>query len=142
MKVKYQNSLKCKMLKRIASLPSNVVLRSDLADLGGYRQISTVIKFLQNEGNLVRIAFGIYAKARITTYYDKAMPCGGFDVVAREALDRLNIIWESGLSERAYNEGQTSQIPAKNIIRLKTRFRRKIQYEGRKLYFEKSINAR
>ena len=78
----------------------------------------------------------------MTMYYDKPIPCGGFDVVAREALDRLNIPWESGVSERAYNEGRSTQIPAKNIVRLKIRFRGDIQYEGSKLYFEKSANVR
>lgn len=142
MKVKYENSINYKVLERLNSIKGNVALRKDFADLGSARQVSRGLKKLIDDKKIIRLGKGIYAKAKMTMYYDKPIPCGGFDVVAREALDRLNIPWESGASERAYNEGRSTQIPAKNIVRLKIRFRGDIQYENRKLYFEKAVNAR
>ena len=142
MKVKYENSINYKVLERLNSIQGNVALRRDFADLGSARQISRGLKKIIADKKLVRIGKGIYAKARMTPYYDKPIPYGGFDVVAREALDRLNIRWESGVSEKAYNEGLSTQVPVKNIVCLKDRFRGGVQYEGRKIYFEQSINAR
>lgn len=142
MKVKYENSINYKVLERLNTIKGNVALRKDFADLGSARQVSRGLKKLIDDKKIIRLGKGIYAKAKMTMYYDKPIPCGGFDIVAREALDRLNIPWESGVSERAYNEGRSTQIPAKNIVRLKIRFRGDIQYEGRKIYFEKSVNSR
>ena len=66
----------------------------------------------------------------------------GFDVASREALNRLGVQWESGSAEQAYNSGQSQQVPAHNIVQLKSRFRRKLTYQDRKLHFEGNVNAR
>ncbi len=66
----------------------------------------------------------------------------GFDTVAREALDRMHVQWEPGSAEQEYNAGKTQQVPTQNVVRLKSRLRRNIQYQGRQIYFERGINAR
>ncbi len=47
-----------------------------------------------------------------------------------------------GSVEQEYNQEKTQQVPTQNVVRLKSRLRRNIQYQGRKIYFERGINAR
>jgi len=128
MKVKYEESVKYKVQARLKQLATTVVLRKDLADLGDYRQISRALKALQQEGVLARIGSGVYAKAYHTGFTPVPMIDGGFSAACREALNRLGVSWEPGTAEKAYNERQSTQIPVRPIVRLKSRFRRKIAY--------------
>ncbi|MDX2346568.1 MAG: DUF6088 family protein [Legionella sp.] len=142
MKVKYQDSIEYNTLKRLKKIRSSVVLRKDFDDLGSYRQISRVLKHLITEKKLVKIGMGVYAKAYISEYTDIPLVVNGMDSAFREALKRLNISYEAGSAEQDYNEGKTTQVPVGNIVRLKSRCRRRIEYRNSKLIFEKQINAR
>lgn len=142
MKVAYENSIGYQAMRLIDRTPEKVLLRKDFVNLGGYRQISRVLKRLIHEKILVRIGFGVYAKAYQLKYIDEPLIKDGFDVVSRGALDRLNVKWEAGSAEQAYNAGQSQQVPVQNFVRLKTRLRRKLAYANRKLYFEGNVNAR
>lgn len=142
MKVIYEKSIEYQVMQLIQQIPNNVLLRKDLLALGGYRQISRILKKLVNQKKLVKIGFGIYAKAYQSKYISEPLIKEGFDVVSREALDRLGVEWEAGHAEQAYNNGLSQQVPAHNIVQLKSRFRRKLFYANRQLYFEGNINAR
>lgn len=142
MKVAYKDSLKCQMLKRLKAIRGNVVLRKDLEDLGSVRQVSRGLRALLQDKKLVRVGFGIYAKAYASSYTDKPLIKGGIDTALRAVLNRMDVEWEPGSAEQAYNAGKTTQIPMGNIVKLNTRFRRQIAYGKNKLIFEKEINAR
>ncbi|MDW8901102.1 DUF6088 family protein [Legionella pneumophila] len=142
MKVKYQDSIECKARNRLKAMRGSVVLRQDFNDLGSYRQISRVLKELVAEKKLVKISSGVYAKAYISKYTDIPLIKNGLDSTLREALKRLNVTFEPGSAELEYNAGKTTQIPAGNIIRLKSRCRRRIGYGNNTLIFEKNINAK
>ncbi len=62
MKVAYKNSLYYKVIKRIRSLRGCTILRPDLTDLGGERQVSRVLKKLAAEKKIVRLGYGVYGK--------------------------------------------------------------------------------
>lgn len=142
MKVTYSESVKYKMLERLKTHSSNVVLRSDFADLGDYRQISRGLKALIANKELVKIAFGVYAKAYQSKYTDAPLIKGGTDLVFREALQRLEVPFEPGSAEQAYNAGVSTQVPVRNTVRLKGRCRRRISYRNSRLIFEGNINAK
>lgn len=55
---------------------------------------------------------------------------------------KLGVEWEPGSAEQAYNAGLSTQVPARLIIQLKSRFRGQLSYGKRKLIVEKGINAR
>lgn len=86
--------------------------------------------------------FGLYAKAYSSKYTAEPLIVNGFDHTAREALERIGVKWKPGSAELAYNRGESQQVPENNVVRLKTRFRRKISYGNRELYFEGKTNAR
>lgn len=129
MKVTYQNSLTYKMLQRIQALPGNVVLRADVADMAARRQVSYALTQLINNKQLVRLGYGIYAKAHPSKYINAAiLEGGGFEVVVSEVLDRLNISWEPSKAVREYNSRRSTQIPVRSLLQLKSRFRRSLNY--------------
>jgi len=142
MKVKYENSIKYKVLQRLEDLQDDIVLRKDIEDLGSYRQVSRGLKSLIEDGVIARIGFGIYAKAYCSSYSDLVLINNGFDSACRNALDRLGISWEPGSAEQDYNEGKSTQLPVKNIVKLKKRFRGKINYLNRELIIEGKVNAK
>ena len=142
MRVKYQDSIEYKALTRLKSIRGSVVLRKDFNDLGSYRQISRAITKLIDEKKLVKIGAGIYAKAYLSKYSSTPIIKNGVDTTLRSALKRLGVTYEPGSAEKEYNEGKTTQVPVRNIVRLKTRCRRRLGYKNSELIFEKNINAK
>jgi hypothetical protein len=142
MKVKYQESLEYKALTRLKAIRGSVVLRQDFNDLGSYRQISRALNKLITEKKLVKIGTGIYAKAYLSKYSNIPLVKNGVDSTLRKALKRLGVAYEPGSAEKEYNAGKTTQVPVRNIVKLKSRCRRRIGYKNSELIFEKNINAK
>jgi hypothetical protein len=139
----YQKSLKFKVIERIKQkITENVVLREDIEDMGSPRQISRCLKDLVEMGELVKIGYGIYAKAYMSQTLNKPIIQGGFGQICKEALTRKGIKWKSGSAEQAYNAGRSTQIPVRTIVQLKSRYRGQLSYGNRKLIMEKGINAK
>ena len=138
----YKKSLKFNVLDKINRMSNNVVLREDIEDMGSPRQISRCLKNLTEMGALTKIGYGIYAKSYLSENIGKVIIKGGFDQACKEALTKLNVKWEPGSAEKAYNAGLSTQVPVRIAICLKSRFRRYLSYGNRKLIVEKGINAR
>jgi hypothetical protein len=142
MKMKYLDSTEYKARNRLKAIRGNVVLRTDFDGFGSYRQMSRILKKFIDEKKLVKIGSGVSAKTFISKYADVPLIKNGTDFTLREALERLGIAYERGSAEKEYNEGKTTQIPVRNIVRLKKRCRRRLGYLNRQLIFEGSVNAR
>lgn len=138
----YQNSFKFKALNRIKRMSGNIIVREDIEDMGSPRQISRCFKDLVEMGELVKIGYGIYAKAYISENLNKPIIQGGFGQACKEALTKLGVEWEPGSAEQAYNAGLSTQIPVRTIVQLKSRYRGHLSYGNRKLIVEKGINAK
>ena len=130
-----------KIARRIGRMKRNVFIRDDFADLGGYDQVGRVLRKLVADGRLVRLGYGIYAKAKQSSITREPMLAnrGGFVAAAREALDRLSKSnrqfkgWEPSRAELDYNEGRTTQVPANATVVINGRLSRKIRYRNLKL---------
>lgn len=142
MNKRYKNSFIQKITDFIGSFNGEVILRTDLNALGEYRQVSRAIQALVEDGKLVKLGYGIYAKASMNEYIQKPVIRIGFDNACLQALNRLGLKWELGSSIQAYNRGKSTQVPARLIVRLKDRYRGEIGYGNRRLIFEDKINAR
>ena len=138
----YKNSFKFKVLDRIKRMTANVVLREDIEDMGSSRQVSRCFKDLVEMGELVKIGYGIYAKAYVSETLNKPVIQGGFGQACKEALTKLGIQWEPGSAEQTYNAGLSTQVPVRTVVQLKSRFRGHLTYGNRKLIVEKGINAK
>lgn len=138
----YPNSLKFRMLARLRTIQSDVILRKDVEDMGGPRQISRALKALIEMGELIKIGYGVYAKTCRSPYLNKPIIKEGFETACVKALDRLGVKWEVGSAQQAYNEGRSTQVPVRTIVHLKSRFRRHLSYGNRELIIERSSHAR
>lgn len=142
MKVTYAKSVEKKVLDRVKTLKGNIILRKDLKNVGTYRQISRVINKLIKSNKIVRLSLGVYARAYTSKFTNIPLIKGGVDSTLRKVLDRLDVEYEPSSVEKAYNAGKTTQVPGKNIVRLKKRCRRKIGYGKNQLVFENNTNAK
>ncbi len=142
MTTRYKNTFRDKLLAYIETRPGIVVLRRDVSSLGGARQVSRALNDLVSDGQLVKLGYGIYAKAEPSEYLDRPVIRSGFTEACIEALKRLGVDWELSQAAKDYNTGKSQQVPARFEVRLKSRFRRKIQYENRTLRIESMIYAK
>jgi hypothetical protein len=134
------DKLKVKIFKRIQKIPGNVILRREINELGNSNQISRCIGMLIKAKKLVKIGHGIYAKSYVSQYSSKPLIKGGADYAWLEALTKLGVKWELGSAAQAYNAGISTQVPVRMIVRLNSRYRGKLYYNGRNLIIEKGCN--
>lgn len=106
----------------------DVFLTREFRDLGGEDQVLRVLRTLVREKQLVRLGYGVYARAIVSRLsgapilYSK----NGFLGAARQALTKLGVQWEPSDAEREYNEGRSTQIPVNPVVRVKGRFSRRL----------------
>jgi hypothetical protein len=125
---------------RITAKPDSVFLTREFADLSGERQVLRSLRKLVDEGKLMRLGYGIYARAEISPLTQQPMLAArnGFVGASREALTKLGIAWEPTEWETAYNQGRSTQVPVNAVVRLKRgRFSRRIAYRNSILVLER-----
>jgi len=125
-----------KILTRIARKKSNVLLREDFLDLGGYDQVGRVLKGLAAQGKIVRIGYGLYSKARTSTLTGEPVPVAPLPTIAKEALKRIGVEVVPSRAESAYNDGRSTQVPTGRLIGVKKRVNRKIGFKNATVEYE------
>ncbi len=114
-------------------------LTREFRDLGGEDQVLRALRRLVREQRLVRLGYGVYGRAIISSLSGKPVLYArdGFAGAARQALTKLGVAWEPTQAERAYNEARSTQIPVNPVIRVKGRFSRRLFDGKRKLILER-----
>jgi hypothetical protein len=110
-----QKTLRERIETRIArKRGEDVFLPREFADLGGEDQVLRALRSLTREGRLVRLGYGVYARAITSKLSGRPVlySANGFISAARQALNKLGVKWEPTEAERAYNEGRSTQVPA------------------------------
>ncbi len=132
-------TLKQRIEARIAKRRDDAFLTREFRDLAGERQVLRALRELTEEGKLIRLGYGAYARAEISPLTNQPMLAGdGFGSVSREVLDKLKIRWEPTAAERDYNEGRSTQVPMTPRVRLRgSRFSRKLRYKTMELTVER-----
>ena len=131
-------SLEERLEKRLARKRGDVFLRADFSDLGGYDQVGRTLLGLVRKGRLIKVGYGMYARARPSIIDGKPTLTKGLRELAAEALGRLGIETVPTRMEQAYNEGKTTQVPTGRVIGVRGRVRRKINYNGFPLGYERA----
>lgn len=131
-------TLKARVRTRIAKKRGDVLLPKDFRDLGGETQVLRTLRTLTLEKEIVRLGYGVYAKATVSSISGRSMlrSKSGFQGVAREALDRLGVAWEPTEAQQAYNEGRSTQIPLNPAVKVKGRFTRQLRFGPSELRIE------
>ena len=131
-----RKTLRARIEARIARKKGDsVFLTREFSDLGGERQVLRALSGLVRDGKLVRLGYGVYGRAIISRLTGEPLlySPGGFRGASREALTKLGVEWEPTESERAYNEGRSTQIPFNAVVRVKGRFSRHLRDDNREL---------
>jgi hypothetical protein len=131
-----RDSLEDRIKRRIARKKGDVFMREDFGDLGGYDQVGRALRALTAKGELVRVGYGLYSRATQSVLTGRPIPVRGLKTL-RDALVRVGIETAPSQLERAYNAGQTTQVPTGRMVAVKRRVRRKIGYDGIALGFER-----
>jgi hypothetical protein len=123
-------TLRARIEARVArKARDSVFLTREFRDLSGEGQVQRALRELVRDGRLVRLGYGVYARAIISRLSGEpllATPTG-LRGAAREALTKLGVPWEPTEAERAYNEGRSTQIPVNPVLRVKRRFSRRLK---------------
>lgn len=135
-----RQTLREKIEARIAKRRADVFLTREFMDLAGERQVLRALRGLTEEGALIRLGYGLYGRAEVSSLTGQPMlaAAGGFIDAARQALDSLGVEWELTDTQRAYNDGSSTQVPVNPAVRIPgSRFQRKIRYRNLELRIDR-----
>jgi len=122
--------------RRISRSECEVFMRKDFSDLADYDQVGRGLRQLVTKGKIVKIGYGLYAKAGVSPLSNRTVPRRGLRELATEALKKLKVEVAPSSYDRAYNSNQTTQIPTGRVIGVKGRVTRQIGYDGKYVTFE------
>lgn len=115
-----------------------VFLRKDFAKFGTYGQVGGALQAMLKDGILVRIGYGVYAKARPSSLSGNPVPQGTLIEIGLEAMRKLGIKADIGQAARDYRDGKSTQIPMATVLSVgKARVTRKIGFGKRFLLYER-----
>lgn len=135
-----RKTLRQRIEERIARRRGDsVFLTREFTNLGGEDQVLRALRGLVHDGHLLRLGYGVYGRAVPSSLSGRPMLYGpnGFIGAARQALDKLGVEWEPTETERAYNEGRSTQVPVNPVVRVKGRFNRRLSYGNSELVVER-----
>lgn len=134
-------SLEDRMAYRVERKRGSVFLREDFGDLADYDQVGRSLRRLVAKGKLVKIGYGLYARATRSPLSGNTVPEKSLPSLAAEALRRLKVEVQSSREARAYNEGGSTQVPTGRVLAVKGRISRKIGYDGKYVSFEPAARS-
>lgn len=129
-------TIKSRIKVRVSRSKRSVFLRSDFKDIANYDQVGRVLRQMVTAGELIKIGYGLYVRARLNRITGKPMPDNpaGADGVLIEAMERLGRDYEFDALSLSNMSGESTQIPAKVSIKPKSsRFTRKITVGSQKV---------
>ncbi len=133
-----QFTVKDRVIAKIKRSSSSVFLRKEFDRLGDYRQVSRAINDVAVSGILVKVGFGLYAKARPSTISGKPVPTVPLLNIGLEVMQKIGVKADVGKDAVALREGRSTQVPMLPIINLgKARVSRKIAVGNRQVVYEK-----
>ncbi len=134
-----QSTVKDRVIAKIKRSSSSVFLRNEFDRIGDYRQVSRAINEAAASGMLVKVGFGLYAKARPSTISGKPVPTAPLLNIGLEVMQKIGVKADVGKDAVALREGRSTQIPMLPIINIgKARVSRKIAVGSRQVVYEKS----
>ncbi|MDR8402132.1 DUF6088 family protein [Paraburkholderia sp. USG1] len=108
--------LENKLKISIARQATDVFLRTDFARFGSEAQVGRALRKLVDDGVIVKLGVGVYAKAKRSALSGMPIPVQPVEILAEQALTRMGVkIYPSRQAQR-YNSGKTTQVPAGGVI--------------------------
>ncbi|MFA0338111.1 S-adenosylhomocysteine hydrolase [Vibrio breoganii] len=101
----------CQKIKRSRRY---VFERKDFDGVASYDQIGRALRQLVNQGELLKVGYGLYTKAKLNSLTGKPMPTnpGGSDALMREILKMKGVDFEMDSLSLQSLSGESPQIPS------------------------------
>ena len=123
--------------RSIANRDDEVFLRVEFERFGSPAQVGRALTQLTNEGSLVRLGVGVYAKAKPSVLTGKPIPARPLEVLAPEVLKKLGIAVMPSRLTQDYNAGRSTQLPSGIVLNTgKRRIARKLSFNGKAVQYE------
>ncbi len=107
-------------------------MRDDFADFGAYDVVGRELRKLAGEGLLVKVGYGLYARAKRSVLSGKPIPSAPLIEIGYQALRRLGHSPKPSQAAVDYMEGRTMQVPAGDRIAVSgARVKRRIAFGTR-----------
>jgi hypothetical protein len=119
------NTIQQQIKRSVARQHSDVVLRQDLLRFGSSARVDVALAQMVQAGSLYRIGRGVYAKTRKTAS-GSFVPKATLWSLSREALRKLGVGFELHPLIKAWEAGETDQIPMHLIVKTDKRVSRKM----------------
>ena len=133
-----QTTVKARVIAKIKRSTSSVFLRKEFDKLGDYRQVSRAVNEVAASGMLVRVGFGLYARARPSTLDGKPVPTTPLLNIGLEVMQKIGVRADVGKDAKDLREGRSTQVPMLPIINVgRSRVSRKIAVGKRQVVYEK-----
>ncbi len=133
-----KNTLMGRISYRVKRNSDSVFLREDFNDIGGYDQVGRILRALVNNGDLIKLGYGLYARTKASSITGNRIPEKNLQNLAVEALKKLKVGTVSTELTKEYNSGLSTQVPTGRLIAVDKRFSRKIGYDGKSISY---VNA-
>ena len=123
----------------LAKRKDDVFLRQEFDRYASKACVAKGLKSLTQEGVLVKLGKGVYAKGKTSILTGKIIPSKPVEVLAPLALKKMGIKIGASKSVEAYNRGETTQIPAGLVIAVgNSRVTRQIGFGNQTIIYEKN----
>lgn len=88
--------------------------RKDFDGFASYDQIGRALRQLVKQGDLIKLGYGLYTKARMNSLTGRPMPTnpGGSDALMREILKMKGVDFEMDSLSLQSLSGESTQIPS------------------------------
>ncbi|OIQ72489.1 hypothetical protein GALL_458840 [mine drainage metagenome] len=133
-------STQTRIARSIGRSKRDVFVRADFADLGSPSRVTRAISELIKKGKLVRLGYGVYAKAVPSAVTGNPIPRKVLESLVAEAFDSLGIPVDLGMARSAYATGSTSQIPMSVTVSTGSRrVSRKLKLGNHEVIYDKPL---
>lgn len=123
--------------RSVANRDDGVFLRVEFERFGSPAQVGRALTQLTNEGALIRLGVGVYAKAKPSVLTGKPIPARPLEVLAPEVLRKLGITVMPSRLTQDYNAGRSTQLPSGIVLNTgKRRIARKLSFNGKAVQYE------
>jgi len=131
------NTLEGRVRYKISRSKVSAFILGEFLYLSDRDQILRILRKLIDEGTLIRIGSGLYARAKKSSITGKTIPEKPLPELARQSLKKLGVKIDASTIEKRYNKGETTQVPTGRVIGVKGHVSRKIGYDGKYITLEK-----
>lgn len=129
-------TLKSKIGYRIKRSKDSVFVIADFLDLSDRDQITRALRKFIQEGKMIKLGYGLYAKAKQSSLTQKTIPEKPLPELAKQSLKKIGKKPAPSTLEKQYNNSKTTQVPTGRTIGVRGRVSRKIGYDGKYITLE------